>query len=743
MVQPLRYSCFHLLCWGILCLMSTSKAHANTYTVTSIEDSGTGTIRQAILDANSHKGADSIAFAIPKGVLPTISLLSPLPDIIDTLLIDGLTQPNAVAFPIITLEGSGAETSDIDGLRINASGCTIRGLAINRFGRSGIAVLQGVQNTSVQGCFIGLDSDGVTSLGNTYGVWLDSSTNNQVQDCVLSGNIFGVYLTGSASNNTVQNSLVGLDFTGIDAVPNLRGIVCAGGKNNLFANNALSGNYGIGIQICNGSTQNTIQDSLIGLNLYSTAQANSGEGISLWNSSNNQIARNLIASNGSSGIQIGGGQSIGNSVIANVCANNYHGLEILEGANNNTIGDSDESSRNFFFGNTLQGIHVVDEGTTQNRIQTNDIYQNGDCGILIASPNNTLFNNRVFGNLLEGIVVGDPDGVLAVNQVSLQSNRIYDNGDIGILLLGVDDTLANSGMVPPVLNTATSDSGITTVLGTLQGIPQTSYTVQLFANLLPDDSGYGAGEYVMSAPISVTTDESGAAVLQFSTPTPPIGTWISAIATSPQGDSSQFSNAVQQNAPSSPIVHVQRAKGVGGLKTNLTAQLVRRKGGKPVPGRQVTFQIDGESIGKTKTNSKGVAELTYALPKERLGERAITVIFQGDAHYTASAGRQTLSVLQRTRIVSKETNVKVGKKVTLRARLREYYSGEPIAQKTLTFSVGDSMIGVGTTDVEGICTLILMPPKEWGVGDKAVLVRFNEESRLAESIATLTLHILP
>ena len=54
---------------------------ANTYTVTSNADSGAGTLRQAILDANANPGADTIAFNIVGSGVHTIApatLLDPI-----------------------------------------------------------------------------------------------------------------------------------------------------------------------------------------------------------------------------------------------------------------------------------------------------------------------------------------------------------------------------------------------------------------------------------------------------------------------------------------------------------------------------------------------------------------------------------------------------------------------------------------------------------------------------------------
>src|SRR5437016_12690422 len=63
-----------------------------TFTVTNTNDSGVGSLRQAILDANANAGTDTIAFNIGSGVR-TINLLSQLSNLSDPVIIDGTTQP--------------------------------------------------------------------------------------------------------------------------------------------------------------------------------------------------------------------------------------------------------------------------------------------------------------------------------------------------------------------------------------------------------------------------------------------------------------------------------------------------------------------------------------------------------------------------------------------------------------------------------------------------------------------------
>ena len=58
------------------------------YNVTTAGDAGAGSLRQAILDANGHAGADQIRFSL--GATPvSIHLLSSLPAVTDTVDIDG------------------------------------------------------------------------------------------------------------------------------------------------------------------------------------------------------------------------------------------------------------------------------------------------------------------------------------------------------------------------------------------------------------------------------------------------------------------------------------------------------------------------------------------------------------------------------------------------------------------------------------------------------------------------------
>ena len=163
------------------CLMvAPSTSAATTFTVVNTNDSGPGSLRQAILDANANTGSDTIAFGI-LGIAPhTITPLSQLPAVTDPVTIDGTTQlgftgcSNGMA---IQLDGSAA--GNADGLQIDSGPSTVRGLAINRFSTffgAGIR-LSGAGSHTVECNYLGTDPGGTLARPNFFGVVVASGDN--------------------------------------------------------------------------------------------------------------------------------------------------------------------------------------------------------------------------------------------------------------------------------------------------------------------------------------------------------------------------------------------------------------------------------------------------------------------------------------------------------------------------------------------------------------------------------------
>ena len=177
---------------ALLLVLTASSLTAATFTVTSTNDSGAGSLRQAILDANANAGADTIAFDIPgsdtgcdvSGVC-TIAPLSALPGVTGTVTIDGYTQPssspntnpvgqglNTVLTIVLAGDGSFSQT----GLLLSADAIVVRGLVIAGGFNHGLEATAH-DGIKIAGCFIGTDSAGQFAAGNAEGVYAHLATN--------------------------------------------------------------------------------------------------------------------------------------------------------------------------------------------------------------------------------------------------------------------------------------------------------------------------------------------------------------------------------------------------------------------------------------------------------------------------------------------------------------------------------------------------------------------------------------
>src|SRR5438105_3472076 len=145
-------------------VLAPGIANAATFSVTSIADSGVGTLRQAITDANNNAGADTITFNISGAGVHTITPATFLPFITDQVVIDGSTQPGFAGLPLIEISGATAGNNGFS-IQSGGAGSTIRGLAINNGWTTAIDLQ--VSNVIVEGCFLGTDPTGTSAKPNT------------------------------------------------------------------------------------------------------------------------------------------------------------------------------------------------------------------------------------------------------------------------------------------------------------------------------------------------------------------------------------------------------------------------------------------------------------------------------------------------------------------------------------------------------------------------------------------------
>ena len=491
-----------------------STLSAATFSVTTTADSGPGSLRQAILDANANPGPDEIRFNIPAAGVQTINPLTPPPIITDTVHIDGYTQPGAAtatatSAATILIELSGAPLPGgpgVNGLTLDSgsSGSSIRGLSINRFQRAvagtghSILVLPGSGSHWIAGNYLNVAPDGNTvftgspSFGDGYDdggagsniIGHDPSGPNSANPAadrnIISGSGEarpGLLMLGTSAGNQIRGNYIGTDASGT-----------------LDRGNSIDG-----IQVVSGG--NVIENNLISAN---------GRGIALLAFGNNTVTGNKI------GTDVSGTLDLGNKGLA--------GIFIAAGSGNNTIGGLAEGD-----GNTIAF---------------------NPAGIVVnptAGPGNTILGNSIFSN--DGLGI-----------------------DLGLVGVTLNDALdadagANNLQNFPVITgkRSFSNPALVQVWGSLDSKPSQQYLIQIFSSALADPSGYGEGQQLVGN-ITVSTDVAGHA--EFHLPAKlyaTVGSIISATATDLlTGDTSEFSQWESVNEKGSPTAYEHAAGAAGG-----------------------------------------------------------------------------------------------------------------------------------------------------------------------------------
>jgi parallel beta-helix repeat protein len=257
----------------------------STFWVTNTNDTGSGSLRRAIIKANAHAGKDTIAFNIAGAGVHTITPSSDLTTITDPVVIDGTSQPGYAGQPLIELDGASAR---YEGVRIDAGSTTVRGLVINRFLDNQI-LIEFAGGDTVADSYLGTDATG-TSIFNVggLGIYIDGesgASSNTLTGNLISGVGGGIEVSGS-SNNVVQNNLIGTDASGQLALGNSdAGISIVFSSYNLVggpnAGNIIAANHGSGIDIedlgISPCLRNRVEGNFIGTDRTGTLNLGNGK----------------------------------------------------------------------------------------------------------------------------------------------------------------------------------------------------------------------------------------------------------------------------------------------------------------------------------------------------------------------------------------------------------------------------------------------------------------------------------
>ena len=148
-------------------------------------------------------------------------------------------------------------------------------------------------------------------------------------------------------------------------------------------------------------------------------------------------------------------------------------------------------------------------------------------------------------------------GTNGIDTVSIHGNSIYGNSGLGIDLGGngvtgndVNDTDGgpNNSQNFPVITAATIAGTNVELIGTFNSVSSKQFQLEFFGDQAADSSGFGEGQSFMGSTV-VATDGSGNAAFDVTFRFPTGAQSLSATATDPDGNTSEFSQAFQPVVP--------------------------------------------------------------------------------------------------------------------------------------------------------------------------------------------------
>ena len=570
-------------------LAVTVPISAATFTVTNTASSDSGSLRQAILNANANPGPDSIDFAIPAPGVQTIVLASPLPAITQPVIIDGFTQPGSSANTQPVGQGLNAVLQvQIDGTGAVAEPCfqvfagnddllvmAIQGLVINRCPVGAIHVGTGGDGALIAGNYIGTDPTGTSVPGpQAFGVRVVNVTQVAIggtfafERNLISGHTDAEVVAQTAAFMAIRGNLIGTNAAGNARVAedlfadglrlDVTASIVVGGLA-AGARNVISGVGQNAVEVTNADASGAIIGNFIGTDVTGTQVIGGGRGIDVVDASP-LIRDNVIAGQGGVGIQLEHSSStlLGNFIGTDVTAtlsmgNEGGGVYVLEENGDITIGGTAAGEGNVIAHNGRRVLTFVG-------------------GVHVRNPRTKIRGNRIFDNRYLGIdlIDGRRGGAVTPN----------DTGDL--------DDGANAKQNFPIIENVVVTAGATDVSGHLESTASTTFDIDFFAGASCSFFPWGPvqGEHYVGS-LTVATDASGR--VDFLTTVPyelPPGERMTATATDPQGRTSEFSQRIILSVdPRSGPAEGGTAVGITGMEFGPNTLLT--VGGLPLTNVQV------------------------------------------------------------------------------------------------------------------------------------------------------------
>jgi parallel beta-helix repeat protein len=329
-----------------------SNAYTNPYQVINTNDTGPGSLRQALANAALNPNPVPIVFRIPKsdpGYRSEDDVWTIKPTMVYSigrrhLTIDGASQAEYLGLPKNSppkIELDGRLAPDGHGISFNADDCGLNGLIINNFANTGISFSY-LDQGYVFNCYIGTDATGSMARGNGTGIHINHASDiviapidSTVRGSIISGNTTGIFLLDSSYKAIISGNIIGSDWSITKKLGNSGHGICL--QNScaevLIAHNVLADNgYGIYDQ---SGFKNTIVYNYIGTDsLNGTDMGNKNDGIYMA-STMDMCYMNTIAYNHGYGLLLMGDSHTSNTISKNsIFRNHAGGIDLRYGANN-------------------------------------------------------------------------------------------------------------------------------------------------------------------------------------------------------------------------------------------------------------------------------------------------------------------------------------------------------------------------------------------------------------------------
>ena len=547
----------------------------------------------------------------------------------------------------VRISGAGTSNNFVQGNRI---GITATGSFAHGNLRDGVRIEGGAFSNTIGG----MESGAGNTIAANYGS--------------------GVTLTDRfSSGNLIAGNRIGTDEYGIGAQPNAGwGVLVSGAAGNTIggvvaeARNVISGNRLGGVALVGSEAKrNAVQGNRIGTNAAGTnSVGNVGPGIYVGDgdrfnpmaagaASDNLIggdvpdgqAGNLIAGNVLSGVVITGVGATGNMVQGNRIGTNADGTGplangqsgvLIADAPKNLVGGETRGAGNTISSNNGYGVALTGVATAGNRIEGNRIGTTADGSGALGNALDGVLVQTGGGNTIGGLAAGTGNtiGFNGGAGVDVRSgtgnavlgNSIRRNGGLGIDLGGDGltpndpgdaDTGPNNLQNFPVLSAVMTSAAGTTIRGMLNSTPKTTFRIEFFSNTAADPSGSGPGEEFIGA-VEVTTDDAGNVSYTFTTAAPiGVGRVVTATATDPTGNTSEFSAPAATDGPVDVTTLVGVAR--GGYSFNrrtgrfVQAVTITNTGPGPIAG-PISLVLDGLTPGVTLANQTGLTSSNTGQP---------------------------------------------------------------------------------------------------------------------------------